>query len=111
MVGLSQSEALHRWCRHVNKKALDQYVNFTDQKEELLRRHEDNVRGKDKIQQLIHSLDLRKDEAIERTFKVGGPASLCFCSSSAAHGAFYIESDTALTAVWHLDQYIQGQQI
>ncbi len=57
-------------CRHVNKKALDQYLNFTEQKEELVRRHDETVRGKEKIQQLILNLDLRKDEAIERTFKV-----------------------------------------
>lgn len=56
--------------RHVNKKALDQYLNFTEQKEELVKRHDETVRGKEKIQQLILNLDLRKDEAIERTFKV-----------------------------------------
>lgn len=56
-------------CRHVNKKALDQYLNFTEQKEELVKRHEETLRGKEKIQQLITNLDLRKDEAIERTFK------------------------------------------
>ena len=57
-------------CRHVNKKALDQYLNFTEQKEELVQRHDETARGKEKIQQLILNLDLRKDEAIERTFKV-----------------------------------------
>lgn len=57
-------------CRHVNKKALDQYLNFTEQRAELVRRHDETVRGKQKIQQLIQTLDLRKDEAIERTFKV-----------------------------------------
>lgn len=57
-------------CRHVNKKALDQYLNFTEQKEELVKRRDETVRGKEKIQQLILNLDLRKDEAIERTFKV-----------------------------------------
>ena len=61
-------------CRHVNKKALDQYLNFTEQKEELVKRHDETVRGKEKIQQLILNLDLRKDEAIERTFKVASSA-------------------------------------
>lgn len=45
-------------------------MNFTEQKEELVKRHDETVRGKEKIQQLINNLDLRKDEAIERTFKV-----------------------------------------
>ncbi|DBB00026.1 hypothetical protein WJX77_003476 [Trebouxia sp. C0004] len=54
---------------HVNKKALDQYTNFTEQREELARRQTENGRGEDKIKQLIQTLDMRKDEAIERTFK------------------------------------------
>lgn len=57
--------------RHVNRKALDQYAAFTDQRAELARRQEENARGETKIKQLIDTLDLRKDEAIERTFKVG----------------------------------------
>ena len=56
--------------RHVNRKALDQYAAFTDQRAELARRQEENSRGEAKIKQLIDTLDLRKDEAIERTFKV-----------------------------------------
>ena len=56
-------------CSHVNKKALDQYTNFTEQREELSRRQTENGRGEDKIKQLIQTLDMRKDEAIERTFK------------------------------------------
>lgn len=32
-------------------------------------RAQENDRGDDKIRQLIDTLDLRKDEAIERTFK------------------------------------------
>ncbi|KAK9866710.1 hypothetical protein WJX84_008069 [Apatococcus fuscideae] len=53
----------------VNQKALDQYVNFTEQREELTQRQTENSRGEAKIKQLIQTLDLRKDEAIERTFK------------------------------------------
>lgn len=56
---------------HVNKKALDQYVNFSEQREELVRRRDESIAGEAKIQQLITTLDMRKDEAIERTFKVG----------------------------------------
>ena len=54
----------------MNKKALDQYTDFTEQREELARRQTENGRGEDKIKQLIQTLDMRKDEAIERTFKV-----------------------------------------
>lgn len=53
----------------VNKKALDQYVNFTEQREALRLRQEDVNQGEEKIKELISALDMRKDEAIERTFK------------------------------------------
>lgn len=59
-----------RLARHVNRKALDQFATFTDQRAELQRRQADNEAGEAKIRQLIDTLDLRKDEAIERTFKV-----------------------------------------
>ncbi|CAI9105898.1 OLC1v1004922C1 [Oldenlandia corymbosa var. corymbosa] len=54
---------------HVNKKALDQYVNFTEQREELQRRQAELDSGDEKIKELIKVLDMRKDESIERTFK------------------------------------------
>lgn len=54
---------------HVNKKALDQYVNFTEQREELQKRQAELDAGDEKIRELISVLDQRKDEAIERTFK------------------------------------------
>ncbi|KAH9699282.1 Structural maintenance of chromosomes protein 3 [Citrus sinensis] len=54
---------------HVNKKALDQYVNFTEQREELQRRQAELDAGDEKIKELISVLDQRKDESIERTFK------------------------------------------
>ncbi|RZC53641.1 hypothetical protein C5167_012493 [Papaver somniferum] len=54
---------------HVNKKALDQYVNFTEQREELQQRQAELDAGDDKIKELIQVLDHRKDESIERTFK------------------------------------------
>ncbi|TQE05643.1 hypothetical protein C1H46_008776 [Malus baccata] len=68
-------KALHR-CNeqlqqfsHVNKKALDQYVNFTEQREELQKRQAELKAGDQKIDELIKVLDQRKDESIERTFK------------------------------------------
>jgi len=54
---------------HVNKKALDQYLNFTQQREELVRRKQELDDGGEAIQDLIKHLDLKKDEAIQRTFK------------------------------------------
>ncbi|KAF4374153.1 hypothetical protein G4B88_020545 [Cannabis sativa] len=54
---------------HVNKKALDQYVNFTEQREELQKRQAELEAGEEKIRELISVLDQRKDESIERTFK------------------------------------------
>ncbi|XP_021720610.1 structural maintenance of chromosomes protein 3-like [Chenopodium quinoa] len=54
---------------HVNKKALDQYVNFTEQREELQKRQAELDAGDEKIKELIEVLDQRKDESIERTFK------------------------------------------
>ncbi|KAG5239274.1 structural maintenance of chromosomes protein [Salix suchowensis] len=54
---------------HVNKKALDQYVNFTEQREELQKRQAELDAGDEKIRELISALDHRKDESIERTFK------------------------------------------
>lgn len=54
---------------HVNKKALDQYATFAEQRDELVRRKADHDSSDAKIRQLIATLDMRKDEAIERTFR------------------------------------------
>ncbi|WVR06340.1 hypothetical protein IAU60_003371 [Kwoniella sp. DSM 27419] len=54
---------------HVNKKAFEQYNNFTKQRDELLARREELDESASKIGDLIVTLDQRKDEAIERTFK------------------------------------------
>ncbi|KAL1208824.1 Structural maintenance of chromosomes protein 3 [Cardamine amara subsp. amara] len=62
------SEQLQQFS-HVNKKALDQYVNFTEQREELQKRQAELDAGDEKIKELITNLDQRKDESIERTFK------------------------------------------
>ncbi|XP_008230696.1 PREDICTED: structural maintenance of chromosomes protein 3 [Prunus mume] len=62
------SEQLQQFS-HVNKKALDQYVNFTEQREELQKRQAELDAGDEKIGELIQVLDQRKDESIERTFK------------------------------------------
>jgi structural maintenance of chromosome 3 (chondroitin sulfate proteoglycan 6) len=54
---------------HVNKKALDQYVKFNESRVQLLERKEELDHGAEKVQELIENLDLKKDEAINRTFR------------------------------------------
>ena len=62
------SEALRSFS-HVNRKALDQYVNFTEQRQSLLQRQAELVRADEKIRELIGALDQRKEATVERTFK------------------------------------------
>jgi structural maintenance of chromosome 3 (chondroitin sulfate proteoglycan 6) len=54
---------------HVNKKAFDQYVNFSEQRESLIKRKEELDKGAEKVKELVESLDRKKDEAINRTFR------------------------------------------
>lgn len=53
----------------MNKKAFEQYSNFTKQRDQLLKRREDLDKSATSIEELVEVLDQRKDEAIERTFK------------------------------------------
>ncbi|EEP81490.1 chromosome segregation protein sudA [Uncinocarpus reesii 1704] len=62
------NEALKKYS-HVNKKAFEQYNNFTKQRETLMGRREELDASHKSIDELITILDQRKDEAIERTFK------------------------------------------
>ncbi|TGZ85420.1 chromosome segregation protein sudA [Ascodesmis nigricans] len=54
---------------HVNKKAFEQYNNFTKQRDTLQKRREELDTSRKSIEELIEVLDQRKDEAIERTFR------------------------------------------
>lgn len=54
---------------HVNKKALDQFLSFSEQKEKLNRRKEELDVADSKIRELMQSLEMRKVEAIQFTFK------------------------------------------
>jgi len=54
---------------HVNKKALDQFISFSEEKEKLMARKEELDRGHKKIQDLMDVLEQRKFEAILFTFK------------------------------------------
>lgn len=62
------NEALKKYS-HVNKKAFEQYNNFTKQREQLRNRRAELDASQKSIDELIEVLDQRKDEAIERTFK------------------------------------------
>ncbi|KZT71044.1 RecF/RecN/SMC protein [Daedalea quercina L-15889] len=62
------NEGLKKFA-HVNKKAFEQYNNFTKQRDQLLSRREDLDKSAQSIEELVEVLDQRKDEAIERTFK------------------------------------------
>jgi structural maintenance of chromosome 3 (chondroitin sulfate proteoglycan 6) len=61
-------EALKKFSG-VNKKAFEQFNNFTKQRESLTKRREELEASQKSIRDLIEVLDQRKDEAIERTFK------------------------------------------
>ena len=61
------------WLTHINKKALDQYVHFTEQREKLMGRKEEVDRAHHAIVDLMDHLERKKDEAIQFTFRqVGG---------------------------------------
>lgn len=62
------NESLKKFA-HVNKKAFEQYNNFTKQRDQLRQRREELDKSAESIQELVEVLDQRKDEAIERTFK------------------------------------------
>jgi len=66
---LTKTNAALAKLGHVNKKALDQYQQFTEQREELEKRRAEITKAYEKIAELIDHLDYKKDEAIERTFK------------------------------------------
>lgn len=54
---------------HVNKKALDQFLSFSEQKEKLYKRNEELDVADQKIRELIENLEMKKVEAIQFTFK------------------------------------------
>jgi len=54
--------------KNVNKKALDQYNSFSKERQKLEKRNEQQLTDKDHIEKLMEHLDLKKDDAILRTF-------------------------------------------
>lgn len=69
MKALEEINKKIRKYSHVNKKAFDQYVNFSEQRTQLIKRREEIDQGGVKVKELIESLDRKKDEAINRTFR------------------------------------------
>lgn len=61
------SEGLKKFSG-VNKKALDQYRGFDEQRQRLLERMEELNRDSSKIEELVVSLDMQKEAAIMETF-------------------------------------------
>ena len=53
----------------MNKKALDQFISFSEEKTKLLERKDELDRGYDKIKELMSTLEYRKYEALQFTFK------------------------------------------
>ncbi len=63
---------------HVNKKALDQYVSFSEQRETILKRKNEIDAAQTAIKELIEGLDLQKDEVwLSRGSACGGRGRCC----------------------------------
>ena len=54
---------------HVNKKALEQYTSFVEQRQTLREREHELARGDASIRELIDTLDRRRTHDLNRTFK------------------------------------------
>ncbi|XP_058794307.1 structural maintenance of chromosomes protein 3-like [Phymastichus coffea] len=54
---------------HVNKKALDQYETFKDQRDNFFKRKEELDKANEKIEQLFNFLQQKKYDAVQFTFK------------------------------------------
>jgi structural maintenance of chromosome 3 (chondroitin sulfate proteoglycan 6) len=54
---------------HVNKKAMDQFVQFSEHKEKLIQRRDEADRAYKSILDFITTLDQRKNENMQMTFK------------------------------------------
>jgi len=54
---------------HVNKKAMDQFVSFSEEKEKFIKRKDELDKAHESIEDLMEVLEQRKHEAILFTFK------------------------------------------
>lgn len=66
---LHKAQAHLKQFSSVNRRAIEQFDGFAKQKDQLLERQDELERSSESIQELIETLDLRKDDAIDRTFK------------------------------------------
>ena len=64
----STNEKLKKYSG-VNRKAMDQYISFNEQRETLITRKEELAKDSDAINKLVESLDAQREEAILRTFR------------------------------------------
>ncbi|KAI9166803.1 Chromosome segregation protein sudA [Paramyrothecium foliicola] len=89
------NEALKKY-KHVNKKAFEQYNNFTTQEEQLMKRRKELDASRASIEELVEHLDRRKDQAIDRTFKQVSKefASIFEKLVPAGHGRLVIQRRT-----------------
>ncbi|KAL0224660.1 hypothetical protein RCL1_002572 [Eukaryota sp. TZLM3-RCL] len=53
---------------HVNKKALEQFVNFTEKRDQMLSKRQELIDGERSIKELVEHLDHQKDACVESTF-------------------------------------------
>jgi structural maintenance of chromosome 3 (chondroitin sulfate proteoglycan 6) len=67
---LGAANASLRRFEGVNKRAMEQFVTFTEQRESFEQRRDELRRSGAAIERLIESLDQRKDDATELTFKL-----------------------------------------
>ncbi|KAK9432895.1 RecF/RecN/SMC [Lipomyces doorenjongii] len=97
---------------HINKKAFEQYANFTKQREALLSRREELDKSQASIEELIQVLDQRKDEAIERTFKQvsKGFAEIFEKLVPAGRGRLIMQRRMDRDAVMHDDEESSDEQ-
>jgi structural maintenance of chromosome 3 (chondroitin sulfate proteoglycan 6) len=69
---LAQLKTTHEKLKQysgVNRKAMEQFVSFNEQRQSLVDRKEELVREKESIEHLISSLDLQKEDTIFNTFQ------------------------------------------
>lgn len=88
---------------HVNKKALDQYVSFSEQREAIMARKTEIDAAQTAIKELIEGLDLQKDEVHYcwnwRSRRPAGVLVICLLLGNSGLGAFFPAPYNTFTAV------------
>jgi len=81
------NEALKKY-KHVNKKAFEQYNNFTTQQDHLMKRRKELDASQESIEELVEHLDRRKDEVSKEFATIFGKLV------PAGHGRLVIQRRT-----------------